>query len=180
MKPRGLLMIEHRLIEKMLAITSKELALIKKTETVNPVYIDTFVDFIRTYADRTHHGKEEDILFKALEHKDMREDDQKMMKDLVTDHILSRGVVGELVAAHKDYVAGDATSINVIIDKLTFLLTLYPAHITKEDTIFFLNTERYFSKEELDSMLEAFREFDSKMIHEKYRSLYESLKDGCT
>ena len=33
---------------------------------VDPVFIDTAVDFIRTYADRCHHGKEEDLLFKAL------------------------------------------------------------------------------------------------------------------
>jgi len=71
MKPRGPLMIEHRLIEKMLHITSKELALIKKNKKVNSIFIDTFVDFIRIYADRTHHGKEEDILFTALGYKDM-------------------------------------------------------------------------------------------------------------
>ena len=37
---------------------------------VDPVFIDTAVDFIHTYADRCHHGKEEDILFKALAAKD--------------------------------------------------------------------------------------------------------------
>ena len=180
MKPRGPLMVEHRLIEKMLDITSKELALISKNGEVNPVFIDTFVDFIRTYADRTHHGKEEDILFTALGHKDMHIDDQKMMQDLINDHVISRKVVGELVAAHKKYVVGDVTSMGVIIDKLSFLLNLYPKHISKEDNIFFPNTEKYFSDEELDRMLDDFREFDRRMIHEKYRRLYESLKDDYT
>ena len=180
MKPRGPLMVEHRLLEKMLDITSKELALISKTGKVNPIFIDTLVDFIRTYADRTHHGKEEDILFKALEHKDMHSDDQRMMQDLVTDHILSRKVVGELVAANKNYVAGDVNSMGVIVDKLSFLLNLYPNHISKEDKLFFPNTEKYFSDEELDKMLDDFREFDSRMIHEKYRRLYESLKADYT
>jgi hemerythrin-like domain-containing protein len=180
MKPRGPLMVEHRLIEKMLVITSKELASIKKNEEVNPIFIDTFVDFIRTYADRTHHGKEEDILFRALEHKDMNIDDKKMMTDLVNDHIMSRKIVGELVAANKNYVTGDVTSIDTIINKLSFLLDLYPNHITKEDEEFFPNTERYFPDEELDSMLADFWEFDRKMIHEKYRRLYESLKDNYT
>ena len=177
MKPRGPLMIEHRLIEKMLGITSKELALITKTEKVNPIFIDTFVDFIRTYADRTHHGKEEDILFKALELKDMTINDQKMLQYLVNDHSISRKVVGELVAANNNYVTGDVTSIGVIIDKLSFLLNLYPTHISKEDKIFFPNTEKYFSDEELDMLLHDFREFDSRMIHEKYRRLYESLEE---
>lgn len=180
MKPRGPLMVEHRLIEKMLGITSKELALISKNGKVDSVFIDTFVDFIRTYADRTHHGKEEDILFKALEHKDMNINDRKMMQDLVNDHILSRKAVGELVAANRNYVAGDVTSMGVISDKLSFLLDLYPKHISKEDKVFFPNTEHYFSDEELDRMLDDFRKFDRKMIHEKYRRLYESVKDNYT
>lgn len=62
MKPRGLLMIEHRLIEKMLKAVEKEIGKIRGSMNINPIFIDTAVDFIRTYADRTHHGKEEDIL----------------------------------------------------------------------------------------------------------------------
>ncbi|MBN2297153.1 MAG: cation-binding protein, partial [Deltaproteobacteria bacterium] len=61
MKPIGPLMWEHRLIEKMLSLFEKEIQRINDTGEVNPVFIDTAVDFIRTYADRTHHGKEEDI-----------------------------------------------------------------------------------------------------------------------
>ena len=170
-------MVEHRLIEKMLAITSKELELIKSNGTVNHRFIDTFVDFIRTYADRTHHGKEEDILFTALEHKNMTTDDKEMMQGLINDHILSRKVVGELAAANKIYVTGDVTSIDTIITKLAFLLELYPDHISKEDKVFFPNTETYFSEADLDAMLADFREFDRRMIHEKYRRVYESLKE---
>jgi len=173
-------MIEHRLIEKMLELTRKELDSIKINGEVNPNFIDTVVDFIRTYADRTHHGKEEDILFSALAHKDMIIDDQKMMHDLVNDHIMSRKIVGELVVANKTYVTGNLTSMNVISEKLALLLNLYPEHISKEDKLFFPNTERYFSNEELEKMLADFGEFDRRMIHEKYRRLYESLKDNYT
>lgn len=45
----------------------------------------------------------------------------------------------------------------------------------KEDNEFFPNTEQYFTEEEMDKMLNEFVEFDSKMIHEKYKGLYESL-----
>ena len=81
MKPRGPLMIEHRLIEKMLKIIEKEIGNIRKSNKVDPVFIDTAVDFIRIYADRTHHGKEEDILFKALEKKIMNSSENKMMNE---------------------------------------------------------------------------------------------------
>jgi hemerythrin-like domain-containing protein len=176
MKPRGPLMIEHRLIEKMLDIIGKELDTIRKDKKVNPIFIDTIVDFIRIYADRTHHGKEEDILFKQLEGKKLSAEDSAQMQDLVNDHKNARNAVGRLVEANNKYVNGDMTGITVIIENLSYLIDFYPKHILKEDKVFFPNTEKYFSAAELDAMLKDFWELDKKMIHEKYNSLYETLK----
>jgi len=62
-------MWEHRLIEKMVALAGSEARKIRESRRVDPLFIDTAVDFIRTYADRTHHGKEEEILFRDLARK---------------------------------------------------------------------------------------------------------------
>lgn len=175
MKPRGPLMIEHRLIEKMLNITNKELDIIKKERKVNSVFIDTIVDFIRTYADRTHHGKEENILFKKLESKKLNSYDRIIMQELVDEHITARKAVKDLLEANNKYIGGNSESIDMIIEKLYFLINFYPKHILKEDKVFFPNTEKYFTNNELDNMLNDFWEFDKKMIHEKYNKLYESL-----
>lgn len=177
MKPRGPLMTEHRLIEKMLYITGKELDVIKKYNTINPVFIDTIVDFIKIYADRTHHGKEEDILFNKLKNINLSAEDDKMMQKLVNDHANARKLVNELIDANKKYSNGDSSSIKTIIETLSELISFYPPHISKEDKIFFPNTEKYFSNTELDEMLNDFWEFDKRMIHEKYNVLYETLKD---
>ncbi len=66
MKPIGLLMIEHRLIERMVDPIRKKVRLMNEAEAVDPLFVDTMVDFIRTCADRCHHGKEENILFRDL------------------------------------------------------------------------------------------------------------------
>jgi Uncharacterized conserved protein len=66
MKPIGPLMWEHRLIEKMLVSVMRHIDQAEKSRKVNPLIIDIAVDFIRTYADRTHHGKEEEILFQRF------------------------------------------------------------------------------------------------------------------
>jgi len=177
MKPRGPLMIEHRLIEKMLKVVEKELAYINKDSAVDTVFIDTVVDFIRMYADRTHHGKEEDILFRELENKKLKDNDLIMMKELIDEHIQARKAVRELVAANENYRNRDSKSIEIIKEKLGFLVRFYPEHIQKEDKIFFPNAERYFTGKELEKMLADFREFDRKMIHEKYGKLYETLAE---
>lgn len=175
MKPRGPLMIEHRLIEKMFYLAEKEVDMMMRNSEVDPVFIDTMVDFVRTYADRTHHGKEEDILFRDLEKKEMNDEDTVMMQELVDEHVYARNVTGDLVNAKDRYLDGDQEALPVIIEKLNTLIKFYPEHIRKEDKVFFPNTETYFSKDELDSMLDEFWEFDKNMIHEKYQKLIDTL-----
>ena len=168
-------MIEHRLIEKMFGISQKVVLKIKNDEVIDPPFIDTIVDFIRTYADRTHHGKEEDILFAKLKTKNLNEKDTTMMNDLINDHRYARSLVGDLLDAKNNYISGDKSYLPVIIEKLETLINFYPSHIRKEDREFFPNTELYFTNEELDNMLSDFWEFDRKMIHEKYQKVFETL-----
>ena len=177
MKPRGPLMIEHRLIEKMFELVRREIRQIEERKQADPIFIDTTVDFIRTYADRTHHGKEEDILFRDLEKKDIGEEDKRIMQELIDEHKYGRKMVKELVEAKESYLQGQTGALEVILDRLNVLVNFYPEHIEKEDKVFFPATEEYFSREEQDAMLEEFWEFDKQMIHEKYRSLVQRLKD---
>lgn len=58
MMPAGPLMIEHRLIERMVRQLQEELNRIDKRNSVDAVFIDSAVDFFRFYTDRCHHGKE--------------------------------------------------------------------------------------------------------------------------
>jgi hemerythrin-like domain-containing protein len=175
MKPRGPLMIEHRLIEEMIGIIKKEIPEIKKTKKIDPIFVDTVVDFIRIYADRTHHGKEEDILFRDCGKKKMNEKDTKVMNELIEEHKFARKTVGELVTAKENYMKGEDT-INIILDKLNVLVEFYPKHIEKEDKDFFLNSEKYFTEDELQKMLKEFWGFDKKMIHEKYKMVVGELR----
>ena len=71
MKPIGPLMWEHRLIEQMVVLLRSEIDRITSANTVNVILVEQAVDFFRTYADRTHHGKEEEILFRDLAQKKM-------------------------------------------------------------------------------------------------------------
>jgi hemerythrin-like domain-containing protein len=174
MKPRGLLMIEHRLIEKMIELIRKEISKIRETNKVDTIFIDIAVDFIRIYADRTHHGKEEDILFRDCAKKNMSEKDIKDMNELVEEHKYGRRIVAELVEATDNYIRGKDT-IDVILKNLGRLVEFYPEHIKKEDRVFFPASEKYFSADELEEQLREFREFDQAMIHEKYRMVVERL-----
>jgi hemerythrin-like domain-containing protein len=175
MKPRGSLMIEHRLIEKMLRLMAREVESIEDTASVDPLFVDAAVDFIRMYADRTHHGKEEDILFMELGNKKLNAEDSSLMAELVQEHALARTAVKELVKANRSYAGGDRGSLSLVKEKLQWLIEFYPQHIRKEDKVFFPRAEAYFTPDELDRMLQAFWEFDRLMIHEKYNGLVAEL-----
>ena len=175
MMPVGPLMIEHRLIEKMLILVNKVLIKIEKQEIVDPVFVDTVVDFIRTYADRTHHGKEEDILFRELEKKNMSDDNRRIMNELIEEHIWGRNITRELIEANARYRRGENSALSIITAKLSTLVDFYPKHIAKEDKVFFPASRAYFSEEEDQALLRAFYEFDRNMIHEKYQTLVREL-----
>ena len=176
MKPIGPMMKEHRLIERMLALLGRELGAIVAGMKVNPVFIETAVDFFKTYADRTHHGKEEEIYFRDLGLKDIAAEHRRTMEELVEEHVYARAEVRALMAANERYAAGNLAALDELTGHLTTLVGFYPGHIEKEDKHFFFPTQEYFSKEEQDAMLREFGDFDARMIHEKYSGVVEHFE----
>jgi len=169
-------MIEHRLIERMLVQIRKALSGIKTNNAVDPLFVDTAVDFIRTYADRTHHGKEEDILFRELETRNLADVDRRVMNELVAEHLFGRKITKELVEANTRYRSGDPAALAVIAAKLETLADFYPRHIAKEDKVFFPAARAYFTEGDDEAMLAKFWEFDRQMIHEKYQAVVGALE----
>ena len=166
-------MMEHRLIERMIKLLAVELKKMTVVTQANPHFIEIAVDFFRTYADRTHHGKEEDILFKKLKGKKLSSDDRNMMNTLIKEHVWARETVGKLMSANKEYAEGGSEALAEIKNELQKLIEFYPKHIEKEDKHFFIPVMEYFTSEQQQDMLEEFWEFDRKMIHEKYKKIVE-------
>lgn len=176
MQARGPLMIEHRLIERMLAVIRRALEQVGQKGSIDPYFVDSAVDFIRVYADLTHHGKEEDILFRALGNKDLSDKDRRIMNELIEEHAFGRETTKFLVTANTRYRNGDVSALSEVISRLKAVVEFYPKHIEKEDKVFFPASRAYFSEREDQAMLDEFREFDRKMIHKKYEAVVEGLE----
>jgi hemerythrin-like domain-containing protein len=176
MQARAPLMIEHRLIERMLSVIKDVVSKIESKHKVDPVFVDIAVDFIRVYADRTHHGKEEDILFRELQKKSMSDEDRRVMKELIEEHVFGRRATKAIVESNTRYRNGDETALADLAQKLQTLIEFYPKHIEKEDKVFFPSSRAYFTDEEDQAMLAEFMEFDQKMIHEKYKAVVEKFE----
>jgi hemerythrin-like domain-containing protein len=150
--------------------------LLDERHSVDPVYIETVVDFIRTYADRCHHGKEEDVLFRELASKPLSEPVASMMQELIDDHVFARGKTRELVEANTRYEAGDSSAVDEIAKVGWVLVDFYPRHIWKEDRQFWKPALEYFDDAEKERLVAEFDEFDRQLIHEKYLGVVERLE----
>ncbi|MFH0731577.1 MAG: hemerythrin domain-containing protein [Candidatus Omnitrophota bacterium] len=176
MMPVGPLMKEHRLIERMIRITGGKLDKIKQTKDADTLFIDAAVDFIRTYADKCHHGKEEDILFRELAKKELSDEHKKIMNELIEEHKLARNNTRQLITAKENYAKGDKNALKDIMSNMEILVKFYPKHIEKEDKRFFIPCMSYFTELQRDAMLSEMLEFDRNMIHKKYADIVEGYE----
>lgn len=180
MLPIGPLMIEHRLIERMVRLLEKELEKIQAKNQVAMGFINSAIDFFKSYADRCHHGKEEDILFKQLQEKPLSLSDAQMLETLKQEHLRARALVARL---SEDTGRGGCCRFNREILKsvaldIEELVKLYKEHIRKEDKQFFIPVMQYLNKREQDAMLCKFWEFDRTVIHQKYKELLAQFEGG--
>ncbi len=176
MMPIAPLMIEHRLIEKMIAVIENEVDWCEQNGNINVELVDAVIDFVHNYGDRCHHGKEEGILFRELRKKSMPRELTGIMEELTEEHRLSRSSVARLTVARDKYIRGDKTALPEIADCLGFIKSFYPAHIEREDKMFFLPCMDYFSAEEKNALLKEESEFDSRIIHRIYREKMEKAR----
>lgn len=176
MKLIGYLMQEHRTIENTLNMFELEIKRINEENHIDPISMYVSIDFIRTYTDLAHHGKEEDILFRELSKKDLLPEHAKIMNELKEQHKYSRSIVGNWMAANNRYLDGDDTS-QEIISYLKQLTQFYPQHIKKEDEHFYYPIMDYFGTEENDKIMGEFVEFDKKILHWKYQKVETVLKE---
>ena len=63
------LVTEHRLIERVTKLLEKELC---KARENGLRFLVITIDFLRTYADRCHHGKEKGILWRSCQKENVR------------------------------------------------------------------------------------------------------------
>lgn len=167
------LIVEHRLTERMIAVMRWRVADMESIGTADIGFIDGAVEFMRTYADRCHHGKEETILFRDLARKPLSAEHRGVLDELVAEHVFARTTTQRLVEARDLYVAGGASALADIAACLHMFVEFYPKHIAKEEHGFFLPAMSYFTAAELDRLLAEENEFDRRFVQVLYGKAVE-------
>jgi len=169
---------EHQLILRMLALLEKN-ALLTKQGSCNDYrfYLDG-VDFVRNYADRFHHAKEEDVLFEALIGNGMPRLNSPVAAMLM-EHDQGRAFVLGLEQAATRALNGEAGQEKAIVAQARGYLQLLREHISKEDDILYPLAERVIPEELRGAIAEGYQRTEEKGVEgleEHYRGIVEGYE----
>ncbi len=168
---------EHQLILRMIALVEQNTTLMEQGKFRNWQFFLDAVDFIRNYADRFHHAKEEDVLFIALIKNGMPEK-QSPIEAMQMEHDQGRAFVRAIEEAAQKAVDGEPGQLPLIAENAKGYAELLRGHIDKEDSILYPLAERVLPEEVRPEMLQAYQQAAAKTpdLEEKYRQLVEKYE----
>ena len=167
MKAINMLVIEHDHILKMIAVTRQLLA--NKT-TLNIDHVEQIVDFIKNFADKYHHLKEEDVLFMELEKHGMPREGGPVGV-MLSEHDEGRNYIKLASKAVAEYKQGNTNALTDIESNLLNFCTLLTNHIAKE------MAERMLPGIVLDTMSQDFEEANLATTNNEYHDKYLKMVD---
>lgn len=148
-QPTALLREEHDIITRALGILERQARSLDGGNPAARERIAALAEFIREFADRRHHGKEEDVLFAA------------MVDAGMPRHV---GPIGMMLAEHdqgRGYVkAMESPDDRVAAKAARDYATLLSSHIQKENGILFPMAEEVLPPEVRERVAHRFAELE--------------------
>ena len=146
---------DHRLIEKMLDILQKTAKRLDQGGDAPAEALKNVSVFIKTFADNYHHGKEEELLFKAMEEKGFPREGGPIGVMLI-EHDEGRGYSHALAESIEKYSAGDNSAKKAIAENARNYSDLLSQHIPKEDGILYMMADNILSESFQEELLKKF------------------------
>ena len=169
---------DHRLIEKMLDILQKTAKKLDQGGDAPAEALKNVSVFIKTFADNYHHGKEEELLFKAMEEKGFPREGGPIGVMLI-EHDEGRGYSHALAESIEKYSAGDNSAKKAIAENARNYSDLLSQHIPKEDGILYMMADNILSESFQEELLKKFDVVEKEKLGEggwqKYADLVDQL-----
>jgi len=167
-KPTTMLSQEHQNILRMVNALADECKLLESGKKLDKDFFVKIIDFIKNYADKFHHAKEEEILFAEL-NKDSGNLHCNPVQQMLYEHDLGRKFVKALEEGlnknNKLEIIKNADAYSQLIQE----------HIFKEDNILFNLADNSLSQQIQESMLKKFKQAEIKNFKKGAKEKYLSL-----
>jgi len=164
---------EHRIIQQVVGGMAVIVEKLESGNEIDPVVLTDLSEFMQTFGDKCHHGKEEDYLFKLLEKKGVPVSGCPLAA-LLHEHEKGRSLMADLKLTSETYIRTPRAGKEALIGTLRKLIELYPAHIWKEDYLLFPMTNKLLNDSEQKELLAQFQRHDSEIgidVHHGFEQL---------
>ena len=180
MKPTDVLEQEHRVIEMVLSCLEKVAKDAKVKRRLDEKSAADAIEFFKGFADRCHHGKEEDLLFPLLEEKGFPKEagpTAVMRQEHVTGRNFVKAMSGVLSAAG----SGTEKAVDIFCNQAFGYIDMLREHIKKEDTCLFNMANGILSDDDNAKLMERFGRAEREVMghgeHERFLKLALDLAD---
>jgi len=171
--PMEVLKNEHRVIERVLDATEKQLS-----RPVDANFYRDAIDFLRNFADGCHHAKEEKELFPVLESAGIPREGGPI-GCMLDEHEMGRALIRKIESSIDAASMGDAKATSSLRNAAMAYIRLLRQHIFKEDNVLFVMADKALGPEEQELMRGAFDRADRSNScsskHEHYVGMAAAL-----
>ena len=174
----GILRKEHDAILRMLGFTNELAERMARGERVAPETLAELLDFFRLFADRCHHGKEEDLLFPLLKSKGIPQQGGPIGV-MLFEHEEGRSFLRQMELSAEAYTRGVPDAAKDWASAARSYVALLSLHIAKENNVLFSIAERLLTEDEQQALAEAFEKVEVEKMgagtHQRLHARMERL-----
>lgn len=180
MRPTEILMQEHRVIEQVLDCLEIMAQQAGSGGKLDVQSANQAVDFFRNFADRCHHGKEEECLFPLLEQKGFSPD-QGPTSVMRHEHDAGRWHVDGMATAAAEVASGNSSARADFDSHAQAFIVLLREHIQKEDHCLFQMADKTLSEQDQQQLMASFDHVEHEDMgpgtHQKHLDIAVELAD---
>jgi len=180
MKATDELRKEHEGILLMLRILKAVFEKIQQGDAIDVDDLDKIVEFLSVFADKCHHGKEEDILFPALEASGVSNKGGPIGV-MLEEHQIGRNLIAKLKESVSLYRSGEKQAPDKFASAAREYIELLNQHINKENNILFPLADRMLGSPKDNELFTSFEKLEHERIgtgkHEEFHALLKKLRD---
>jgi hemerythrin-like domain-containing protein len=144
-------------------------------------HVDHLLEFFTVFVDKCHHGKEEELLFPALEQIGVNRDNGPIGV-MLREHQLGRESVQKMKAAFSQFKTGSVSAAVDFTRNARDYISLLDQHIEKENNVLFPLAEKQLSEAKLAELLKGFEKIEADKIgvgkHEEFHKMIDQLESA--
>jgi hemerythrin-like domain-containing protein len=176
------LRMEHDAVRLTLKILDRICQEIERSGKLGDAqHVDHLLEFFTVFVDKCHHGKEEELLFPALEQIGVNRE-KGPIGVMLREHQLGRECVQKMKAAFSQFKTGEPRAAKDFVRSARDYMSLLNQHIDMENNVLFPMAERQLPEATQADLSKGFERIEEQKIgvgkHEEFHKMIDQLESA--